>query len=87
VRVVSQGGGHAIVLLVGFEKAGQRDLSVPAVRDNITSTLRGRREQLLRAAYLTTARTDARVVNHLARRTLEAQGKVPSLAPKAPGAK
>jgi peptidyl-prolyl cis-trans isomerase SurA len=86
VRVVSQGGAHTIVLLVAREAAGQRDLTTPAVREGITSTLRGRREQLLRAAYLTTIRSDAKVVNYLARRLTEAQGKMPALAPAAPTA-
>jgi peptidyl-prolyl cis-trans isomerase SurA len=78
-RVVSQGDGHTIVLVVAREPAGQRDLSTPGVRQRITDTLRARREQLLRTAYLTTARTDADVVNYLARRVVEAQGKSPIL--------
>ncbi len=85
--VVSVPGAHSIVLVVAHEQAGQRDLSVPAVKDGITNQLRGRKEQLLRAAYLTAARTDADVVNYLARRLIESQGKLPSLAPTAPGAK
>jgi len=75
VNVVSSNGGYTIVLVVGFEKAGQRDLSMPEVRERITSTLRGRREQLLRAAYLTALRNDTRVVNYLARRVVDSQGK------------
>ena len=75
VNVVSSGGGYTIVLVVGFEKAGQRDLSMPQVRDGITSTLRGRREQLLRAAYLSALRNDAKVVNYVARRVVDSQGK------------
>jgi peptidyl-prolyl cis-trans isomerase SurA len=74
-RVASQEGAHTIVFVVAFEPAGQRDLSQPAVRDRITETLRARREQLLRTAYLTTARTDADVVNHEARRVVETQSK------------
>jgi peptidyl-prolyl cis-trans isomerase SurA len=87
VRVVSAGGAHTIVLVVAHEKAGQRDLSMPTVRDGITSTLRGRKEQLLRAAYLTAVRSDAQVVNYLARRLVESQGKMPALAPAAPNAR
>ncbi len=86
VSLVSLGGAHTIVLLVAREDAGQRDLSMPGVRDGITATLRGRQEQLLRTAYLVTARGDATVVNLMARRLLESQGKPPGLAPKAPGA-
>jgi peptidyl-prolyl cis-trans isomerase SurA len=85
VRVVSAGGAHTIVLLVSREGAGQRDLSTPGLKENITASLRGRREQLLRTAYLSAARTDAHVVNYLARRLVEAQGKLPTLAPAAPG--
>ena len=84
MRVASAGGGHTIVLVVAREAAGQRDLSVPAVRENITGALRSRKEQLLRTAYLSAARSDADVVNYLARRVVDAQGKVPSLAPVAP---
>jgi peptidyl-prolyl cis-trans isomerase SurA len=76
-RVVSQGGAHSVVYVVAREPAGQRDLSTPDVRPRITETLRARREQLLRAAYLTAARTDAQVVNHLARRLVQSQGKTP----------
>lgn len=81
VSVVSEGGGHTIVLVVAHEPAGQRDLSMPPVRERITETLRGRKEQLLRAAYLTAARSDAEVVNYLARRLVESQGNTPSLQP------
>jgi peptidyl-prolyl cis-trans isomerase SurA len=84
VNVVSEGGAHTIVLVVAHEQAGQRDLSMPAVRESITETLRGRREQLLRTAYLTAIRSDANVDNYLARRVVEAQGKVPTLAPQSP---
>ena len=78
-RVLSQGGAHTIVFVVAREPAGQRDLSTPTVKDGITATLRGRKEQLLRTAYLTAARADARVVNYLARRVVE--GLLPGTAP------
>lgn len=87
VNVVTQGGAHTLVAVVAHEQAGQRDLSMPAVRETITTTLRGRREQLLRTAYLTALRAEAQVVNYLARRLVESQGKVPSLGPAAPGGK
>lgn len=85
VRLVSSGGGHTIVLLVAKEAAGQRDPSMPEVREGITATLRNRKEQLLRAAYISALRNDAVVVNHLARRLVESQGKMPNLTPAAPG--
>ena len=87
VNVVSSGGGHIIVLVLAHEQAGQRDLSMPTVKENITEALRGRKEQLLRTAYLTTVRSDARVENYLARRLVQSQGKLPTLAPAQPAAK
>jgi peptidyl-prolyl cis-trans isomerase SurA len=85
VNVVPMEGGYTIVALVAKQTAGQRDPSMPEVRDGITQTLKGRREQLLRAAYIEAARNRAAVVNHLARRLVEAQGKMPpTLAPTAP---
>jgi hypothetical protein len=76
-RVVNQNGASAIVYLVAKQVAGQRDLSTPGVKDQITEALKGRRQQLLRSAYLTALRTDAQVTNHAAKRVVEANGKVP----------
>ena len=87
VRMVSIGGGHTIVLLVARDTAGQKDPSMPQVKEMITNTLKGRREQLLRAAFVNALRNDMNVVNHLADRIVETQGKAPSLAPSAPGAR
>jgi peptidyl-prolyl cis-trans isomerase SurA len=87
VNVVTVGGTHTIVLVVAQQAAGQRDLSMPQVRESITERLRSRKEQLLRAAYLTALRSDAKVTNYLARRLIETQGKMPSLAPATPTAK
>jgi peptidyl-prolyl cis-trans isomerase SurA len=87
VRVVTTGGTHTIVLVIARETAGQRDPGMPAVREQITAALRGRREQLLREAYLGALRSDAVVVNHLAQLVVAGQGKMPSLAPTAPGGK
>ena len=85
VATVSAGGGHTLVLLVAREAAGQRDLGTPGVREGISDLLRQRREQLLSAAYLAAARSDAKVVNYLARRLVEGGGAMPSLAPSPPG--
>ena len=76
VNVASMGGAHTLVLVVAHEPAGQRDLSTPGVSDRITEGLKARKEQLLRTAYLTAARSDADVVNYLARRIVEGQGKL-----------
>jgi peptidyl-prolyl cis-trans isomerase SurA len=86
VSLVTMGGTHTIVLVVGHEPPGQRDPSMPQVRQRITDTIRGRKEQLLRTAYLTAIRSDAAVVNYLARRLVESQGKMP-VAPLAAPAK
>lgn len=86
VSVVSAGGGHTLVLLIAKEPSGQRDLNSPGVRENISTSLQQRKEQLLRVAYLTSARTDAKVVNYLARQIVASQGRVPgSLMPGGPG--
>jgi peptidyl-prolyl cis-trans isomerase SurA len=79
VSLVSEGGAFTIVLIVAHEQAGQRDLSTPAVKETITNALKDRKEQLLRAAYLTAVRSDAKVDNIYARKLVEAQGKVPTL--------
>ena len=86
VNIASAGGGHTLIAVIAHELAGQRDLSTPGVRERITDTLRGRKEQLLRAAYLTAIRSDAVVVNYEARRLVEAQSAVPGILPAAPAA-
>ena len=77
VNVVTSGGTHTIVAVIAHEQPGERGLSTPGVREGITETLKTRKEQLLRTAYLSAARSDASVVNHAARRVVESQGKVP----------
>ena len=81
VNVASGGGAYTLVLVASHEQAGQRDLSTPGLRERITETLRARKDQLLRSAYLTAARSDAVVVNYLARRLVESKGAMPSLQP------
>ncbi|MEZ5286436.1 MAG: SurA N-terminal domain-containing protein [Vicinamibacterales bacterium] len=85
ISLVNIGGTQTIALVVAHDQAGQKDLSTPGVRESITNTLRGRKEQLLRTAYLSAIRNGADVTNHLAGRLVEAQGALPSLAPAAPG--
>jgi peptidyl-prolyl cis-trans isomerase SurA len=87
VTAVSGGGAHTLVLVVAREAAGQRDLGTPGVKEGITDLLRGRREQLLSAAYIAAARNDVKVVNYLARQLVEARGPMPGLTPSAPGRK
>ncbi len=87
VNVASAGGAHTLVLVIAHEQAGQRDLSSAGVREGITRTLRARKEQLFRAAYLTAVRSDAQVVNYIARRLLEGKGSMPGIALAGPGTK
>jgi peptidyl-prolyl cis-trans isomerase SurA len=76
VNVVPANGIYTIVAVVAHELAGERGLSTPGVKEGITQTLKDRKEQLLRTAYLSAARGDATVVNHQARRVVDSQGKV-----------
>ena len=87
VHLVATQEGYVIVAVVARQAAGQRDLSAPEVRDNITATLRGQREQLLRTAFIEASRNNAEVVNHLARQIVESKRTPPpSSAPvPAPG--
>jgi hypothetical protein len=85
VNTLAMGDNYTILLLVSKEDAGQRELNSPGVRDNIRNTLTQRKQTVLRTAYVTAARDEARVVNHFARQVVAAQGKPPALAPTAPG--
>ena len=61
--------------LVTRESPGQRNIADPQVQQTIRDTLRNRKEQLLRSAYLAIARDEARVRNYLAEQVVEAAGK------------
>jgi parvulin-like peptidyl-prolyl isomerase len=76
VSVASSDGVLTIVAVIAHEPAGERGLSTPGVKDGITQTLKSRKEELLRTAYLSAARGEADVANHIARRIVESQGKV-----------
>lgn len=86
ISTVSVGGNYTIIALVAHEPAGQRDLDTPSVKDGIRDMLKGRKVELLRTAYLSSARSDAKVVNYLAKQVVESQSKAPAtLNPPAPG--
>lgn len=85
VGAATAGGGYTIVAVIAKEAASQRDLNTPGVRDGITKAVHDRKEQLLRAAYLTDLRGSATVVNYAARRILAAHGRPPAMTPAAPG--
>jgi peptidyl-prolyl cis-trans isomerase SurA len=69
--------GYRILKLVTRESPGQRTLSDPQVQQTIRDTLRNRKEQLLRSAYLAVARDQAQVRNFLAEQVIETAGKLP----------
>jgi len=73
-NVVNLGGTYMMLLLLGVEPAGQRDLETPSVRDGVRDMLTGRKETLLQAAYITRARNQADVTNFLAGQVIEAAG-------------
>lgn len=63
--------GYRVAKLVAKEPAGQRELNDPRVLQSIREQLRGRREQLLKAAYYEVVRNEARVENYLAENILK----------------
>jgi len=69
-----------ILKLVAREAAGQRGVNDPQVQQMIRDTLRNRKEQLLRNAYLAVARDEAKVTNYLAEQVIETAGKLPEAA-------
>ena len=76
-------GSIRILKLVAKEAAGQRGVNDPQVQQMIRDTLRNRKEQLLRNAYLAVARDEAHVTNYLALQVVETAGKLPD-ASKSP---
>ena len=74
------GPAYHILKLISRESPGLRGISDPQVQQTIRDTLRNRKEQLLRAAYLAIARDEARVTNYLAQQVIEAAGKLPDAA-------
>jgi peptidyl-prolyl cis-trans isomerase SurA len=81
------GNVHMLVMVVSREDPGQRTLDSPAVRDGIRDLLRETRTQTLRSAFVAAARDDARIVNHLARAVVSAQGAPPAPLLAAPTVK
>jgi peptidyl-prolyl cis-trans isomerase SurA len=77
--VVHLPNGYVILRLVAKELPGQRQLSDPQIQQTIHDTLTSRKEQLMRAAYLESARDQSRIVNFLAQQVLESAGKLPEI--------
>ena len=69
--IVKTGDEYRIIKLISVEHAGQRDYSDPRVQQTIRETIRSRKDQLLRAAYLEIARNEAEIENYLAREVVD----------------
>ena len=80
--VITLRDGYVILKLVAKEAPGQRDFN--DVQQSIRDMLRNRKEQLLRNAYIASARDEAKVVNYLAKQIVESAGKLPAATPSAP---
>jgi peptidyl-prolyl cis-trans isomerase SurA len=76
--IQTKDGSYNILKLIAKEPAGDRQLTDPQVQAAIRDTLRNRKEQLLRSAYMTDARDEAHVTNYLAQQILESAGKLPA---------
>jgi peptidyl-prolyl cis-trans isomerase SurA len=77
--IISLKDGYHILKLMAREAPGQRQISDPQVQQSIRDTLRNRKEQLLRAAYMAEARDGAKVTNYLAQQVIESNGKLPEI--------
>jgi peptidyl-prolyl cis-trans isomerase SurA len=77
--IISLKDGYHILKLMARESPGQRQISDPQVQQSIRDTLRNRKEQLLRAAYMAEARDGAKVTNYLAQQVIESNGKLPEI--------
>lgn len=80
VSTVPMNGGYTLVKVLAREKAGQRELTDPAVRESITNLLKDRKQQLLHTAFVTELRDSAKVNNYLAKMVIDQQGKAGALA-------
>jgi peptidyl-prolyl cis-trans isomerase SurA len=84
--VIQTRNGYRIIKLLGRLLPGQRSISDPQVQQSIRETLRDRKEQLLRAAYLASLRDQAHITNYLARQILASSGDLPAGKPASPPA-
>lgn len=78
-EVVQLRDSYRLLKLIAKESPGQRDIADPQVQQSVRDTLRNRKEQLLRAAYLAAARDDSKVTNYLARQVMESAGRLPEI--------
>jgi peptidyl-prolyl cis-trans isomerase SurA len=67
--------GYRILKVISNEPAGQRELGDPRVQQTIRETLLSRKDQLLKAAYYSIARNEAKVVDYMASRIFNGDTK------------
>lgn len=72
--VVEIDGVYRIIQFMEQQPAGLRDFSDPSVQREIQETLRNRKDQLLRSAFLEVARSEAKVENLLAKQIVDSYG-------------
>ena len=77
--VIQLRDGYRILKLTAKETPGQRQITDAQVQQSIRDTLRSRKEQVLRAAYIASARDQAKVSNYLAQQVIESAGKLPEI--------
>jgi peptidyl-prolyl cis-trans isomerase SurA len=63
---IRSNGTWRILKMISREPAGQRELNDPRVQQSVRDTLRTRKEQLLRTAYVDACRNETKVANYLA---------------------
>ena len=69
---------YRIIKLIARLSPGERKLSDPQVQESIRRALRERKEEVLRAAYLASLRTQAHITNYLAQDLLASGGVLPA---------
>jgi peptidyl-prolyl cis-trans isomerase SurA len=84
--IISTKDSDRIIKLIAGITPGQRKLSDPQVQQSIRETLRDRKEQLLRAAYLATLRDQAHITNYLALKILATDANMPASTASSPAA-
>jgi peptidyl-prolyl cis-trans isomerase SurA len=73
--VVHTPDGYRILKVLSKEPAGQRDLNDPRVQQDIHENLLNQKDQLLKAAYVETARDAAKIINYLAQSIVDNAAK------------
>ncbi len=68
---------YRILKLVARKRPGSGNITTRLCSSPFATTLRNRKEQLLRAAYMAAARNNAKVTNYLAQQVVESAGKLP----------